>query len=74
MTTQTIAAVGNAAGIVLPQEALDRLGVQLGDEVLLLATEEGIILKPCGPSVRHQLDVAKGVMENRHDVLRRLAE
>ncbi len=74
MTTQTIAAVGGAAGIVLPQEALDRLGVKLGDELLLLATEEGIILKPCDPSIQHQLDVAKRVMKKRQDVLRRLAE
>lgn len=74
MTTTEITKFGDSLGIVLPQEVLERLGVQPGDQVQMIATDEGVTLKPCDDTVRKQLDVAEKVMEKRHDVLRRLAE
>ncbi|HSG33232.1 MAG TPA: AbrB/MazE/SpoVT family DNA-binding domain-containing protein [Sphingomonadaceae bacterium] len=66
--------IGNSAGIVLPKELLDRLGVEQGDSLTLIQDGDGISLKPHDPEFERQLDVARSVMERRKKALRELAK
>jgi len=43
-TAIRIRQVGNSAGIVLSKEMLDKLGVQIGSELQLIDTPEGLLL------------------------------
>lgn len=61
-------------GLLISPELFAPLGLRVGDSVEVVATSEGIQLKKIDSVVAEQLEVAKRVMEKRHDVLRRLAE
>ena len=37
--------IGNGAGIILPEEFLAHLGVQIGDNLEVETTEDGILLR-----------------------------
>ena len=69
----TTARVGENGLLILP-EMFEPLGLRVGDSVEVVANSEGIQLKKIDAVVAEQLEVAKRVMEKRHDVLRRLAE
>lgn len=75
MTELKIKIVGEGAGIVLPQEVLERLHLQAGDSLYLIETEQGIELRTNQESpLTEQLGVAERVMPEGENVLRRLAE
>lgn len=75
MTELKIKSLGEGAGIVLPEEVLERLHLQEGDSLYVIETEEGIELRPSRKSqLTEQLRVAENVMQEDRDVLRRLAE
>jgi len=61
-------------GIIITPEQIAPLGLRVGDSVEVVATSDGIQLKKIDAVVAEQLEVAKRVMEKRHEVLRRLAE
>lgn len=69
-----IMAIGNSAGIILPKEVLSRLKVAKGDSLYLLDTPEGISLTPYDPEFAETMEVARQIMKENRDVLRRLAE
>ena len=69
-----ITTVGNSAGIVLPREILERLRVKKGDTLYALETPNGIELTPYDPEFVEQMEIAKRVMREDRDVLRKLAE
>ncbi len=72
--TLKITTVGNSVGIVLPREILERLRVQKGDTLYALETPNGIELTPYDPEFVEQMQIAKKVMREDRDVLRKLAE
>ncbi len=72
--TLKITTVGNSVGIVLPREILERLRVQKGDTLFALETPNGIELTPYDPEFVEQMQIAKKVMREDRDVLRKLAE
>ena len=72
--TLKITTVGNSVGIVLPREILQRLRVEKGDTLYALETPNGIELTPYDPEFVEQMEIAKRVMREDRDVLRRLAE
>lgn len=74
MAALKITSIGNAAGIVLPEAVLHRLGVAPGDTVYLTETPNGVELTTLDPESARQLDVAESVMRDNLDVLKRLAE
>jgi len=69
-----ITTVGNSAGIVLPREILGRMRVEKGDSLYAIETPDGIYLTPYDPEFAEDLEIAKRVMREDRDALRKLAE
>lgn len=70
-----IIAVGAAAGIILPQEALARMKVKEGDALLLTETPDGgYQLTSYEAQLDRQMSLAEGIMREDQDVLRQLAK
>lgn len=66
--------IGNSAGVVLPKELLDELGVAQGDQVTTIKTENGFELRPYEGDFEEQMKVARAVMRKRQSALRQLAK
>ena len=73
-TTLKITTVGNSVGVVLPKELLSHLNVEKGDTLFVTKTTDGIQLAPYEETFAAQMDVARQVMRENRDVLRKLAE
>jgi putative addiction module antidote len=73
-TTVKITTVGNSAGIVLPKEILSHMNVEKGDTLFVTKTSDGIHLVPYEESFAAQMEIAREVMRENRDVLRKLAE
>lgn len=71
--TLTLRAIDGEAGVVLPQEALARLDVKLGDTVVLTEDGGGYRLFSQDPAVAEQLKHAERIMDEDQAVLQRLA-
>ncbi len=78
MTTELkLTKIGDETMIALPREVLERLHVTAGDSLQISETEAGVALRRCdAESDRHDrvMEIARRVMREDHDVLRRLAE
>ena len=72
--TVKITTIGNSAGIILPKEVLAKLKVAKGDSLYLLDTPDGVELTPYDQNFAEEMEVAKRIMRENRDVLRRLAE
>jgi putative addiction module antidote len=73
-TTVKITTVGNSAGIVLPKELLSHMNVEKGDALFVTKTADGIHLVAYEENFAAQMEVAREVMRENRDVLRKLAE
>ena len=69
-----ITTVGGSVGVVLPKDILGRLRVEKGDLLYVVETPNGIELTPYDPEFAEQLEVAKRVMRENRNLLRKLAE
>lgn len=67
-------AIGNSTGFVLPKEMLAKLGVQRGDEVMLVETPDGFELRRDDADFEAQMTATRAVMERRRAALRELAK
>lgn len=74
ITTTKIIAIEDSAGVVLPREVLERLGVRVGDVLLVRETPHGVELVALDAETLEDLEVAERVMRKRHDILRKLAQ
>lgn len=70
--TLKIVTVGDEAGVVLPNGILRRLRVEKGDMLYGLETPNGIELTPFDPEFVEQMEIAKRIMRENWDVLRKL--
>lgn len=64
-----------SGALLLPREMLDSLDLQVGDELQIIETDDGLILRP----VRHdnykrQMNAARDVMDKYEAALRKLAK
>jgi putative addiction module antidote len=66
--------IGNSVGVILPREMLVKLGLQKGDTVHAIETENGLRLTVADPDFEAQMEVARRVMKERRAVLRELAK
>ena len=67
--------IGNSVGIVLPKEALNKLGVEEGDSVMLTSgNNNSLNLARPNSSVSEQLRVAQDLMNRYRNTLRELAK
>lgn len=73
MNTLKLTTVGNAVGVVLPEEILSKLRVEKGDTLYVVETPEGIELTAYRPDFAAQMDAAEEIIRENRDVLRKLA-
>lgn len=72
--TAKITTIGNSLGIILSKEVLAKLRVEKGDQVYITETPSGIELSAYRPDFAEKMEVARRIMRENRDVLRRLAE
>ena len=60
--------IGNSAGVILPDEILERLRVKRGDTLYAVETKNGIELTAKDPAVAQQMEIAERVMQ---EIMRR---
>jgi putative addiction module antidote len=66
--------IGNSMGVILPKEVLARMHIGLGDELSLSEMPHGVTLSVFEEKAARQLEVARGVMSRRKNILKALAE
>lgn len=67
--------IGNSLGIVLPKEALQHLGAEEGESLMLTDGNDGSLrIKTNKPEVSHQMKVAQDIMQRYRNTLRELAK
>ena len=74
MVAVKVRKVGNAAGLILPKEALSRLQVQQGDTVFLVETPDGYTITAYDPEFAAQLEAAEKGMRQYRNALHELAK
>ncbi len=74
MKTLKVTTVGNSVGVVLPKEILEKLRVDKGDLLHVIETSNGIELTPYDPEFAKRMEIAKQIMHEKRDILRKLAE
>jgi putative addiction module antidote len=72
--TVKITTIGNSTGIILSKEILAKLRVEKGDQLYVTETPSGIELSAYRPDFAEKMEIAKKIMRENRDVLRRLAE
>jgi putative addiction module antidote len=70
----TLRQVGGSIGATLPRDMADRLHLEVGDRVLAVETERGILLSPYDPEVEAGLAVAAHAARKFRNALRELAK
>lgn len=66
--------VGGSVGATLPKDMADRLHLGVGDRVLAVETERGILLSPFDPTVEAALALAAKTAKKYRTALRQLAK
>ena len=66
--------VGGSVGATLPKDMADRLNLEVGDRVLAVETEQGILLTPYDPTVEKALAIAAKTAKKYRNALRQLAK
>ncbi|MFN8582926.1 MAG: AbrB/MazE/SpoVT family DNA-binding domain-containing protein [Gemmatimonadaceae bacterium] len=66
--------VGGSVGATLPKDMADRLHLAVGDSVLAVETENGILLTPYDPTIEVGLAIAARTAKRYRHALRELAK
>ena len=66
--------VGGSIGATLPKDMADRLHLEVGDRVLAVETDRGILLTPYDPTVERALAIAARGARKYRNALRELAK
>jgi len=74
MTTLKITQIGNSLGIILPKEILTQLNVDKGDTLFVTRTPDGVAFTGYDPKIARQMEVARKIMRENRDALKKLAE
>jgi putative addiction module antidote len=74
MTTAHITEFGNALGIVLPPEILEKLNAASGDQLCFIDTPNGVELTTLTPHQAEQLKAARQVIAENREALEELAK
>jgi putative addiction module antidote len=65
---------GGSVAATLPKDMADRLNLGVGDRVLAVETEQGILLTPYDPTMAEALDLAAAAAKRYRHALRALAK
>ncbi|MDX8436082.1 AbrB/MazE/SpoVT family DNA-binding domain-containing protein [Mesorhizobium abyssinicae] len=60
--------------LILPRELLDSLNLQVGDQLQIIETDDGIILRPVHDNFERQMSAARNVMDKYSVGLQKLAK
>jgi putative addiction module antidote len=75
MITLKLTQVGNSVGLLLPKEALAKLGVQKGDTLYLIDAPGGDMrLSTYSPDVAEEIALGEEFMDDYRDTFRALAK
>jgi antitoxin MazE len=66
--------VGGSIGATIPKDMAERLHLAVGDRVLAVETEHGILLTPYDPAVESGLALGAEVAKQYRSALRELAK
>jgi putative addiction module antidote len=70
----TLRQVGGSIGATIPKDMADRLHLEVGDRVLAVETDRGILLTPYDPDVEAGLAIAARTAKKFRNALRELAK
>lgn len=70
----TIRRQGDSVGVDLPHDVRTRMGLKIGQQMILIELHDGIKLVKHSASLERQFDIARKVLPEQADVLRGLAE
>lgn len=73
-TTAKITKVGNSSALILSKEIMSRFNLRQGDTVNLIETNDGLRLSPYDEKKSRQLDMARNIMRENRNMLKKLAE
>jgi putative addiction module antidote len=74
MVALKVTRIGNALGVILPNEALARLKVEEGGSLLLTEAPDGYRITPHDEAMTTQMAEARRIMGKRRHALRELAK
>ena len=66
--------VGGSVGATLPKDMADRLNLEVGDTVLAVETDQGILLSPYNPTTDKALSLATKAAKKYRNALRELSK
>jgi putative addiction module antidote len=66
--------IGNSAGVILPKEEIDRMGLDIGSAISLSSNPRGWTLSVPEDDFDAQMAAAREVMQRRKRALRELAK
>ena len=70
----TLRQVGGSIGATIPKDMAQRLHLEVGDRVLAIETDRGILLTPYDPDVEAGLAIAAEAAKTYRNALRELAK
>ena len=70
----TFRQVGGSIGATIPKDMAQRLHLEVGDRVLAIETDRGILLTPYDPDVEAGLAIAAEAAKTYRNALRELAK
>ncbi len=70
----TLRQVGGSIGATIPKDMADRLHLAVGDRVMAVETDQGILLTPYDPDVEAGLAIAAHAAKKFRNALRELAK
>ena len=73
-TVAKITKVGNSSAIIIPKEIMTQLHLEQGDTVNITQTSNGIEVTPYDAKKARQLELAREIMRNNRNMLKKLAE
>jgi antitoxin MazE len=65
---------GGSSSVILPKHMLDRHHLDAGDRVILLDTEDGILVTPYDPTLAKALEIAERGAKKYHNALLELVD
>lgn len=69
----TLRQVGGSIGATIPKDMAERLHLDVGDRVLAIETDRGILLTPFDPDIEAGLAIAAEAAKKYRNALRELA-
>jgi putative addiction module antidote len=74
MNPLTVRKIGNSLGVILPKDALSKLGVQEDDRIFVRETPDGLELTAYDPEFEQAMVAYRQVNQKYRNALRELAK